>query len=413
MSYLKLPSGVPDFSKAVFSLWFRVPRESVVAASSSSLPTQDENFLMMQSVLPLITFGRQQQNQNFQLIRADIVHGGPPGGQPVIVRPIGWSAHTPYDVDPSYIGLLCYEDGTFDLDFNIQLEEHGSYSYLLWFQTALNYQEEPGDVSPGTGYVGDGHYHSTIADGTYGIQDAQPEFFHVTTDIVFQPDQWHHVLLSFDVSGAVAMGADGPTSSCFLWYAIDDVDYRGPENMGPYRDEEDGLDPNAIVTRSMYNNSGFEPNNLFSNHFVPLPGGSLEFGTVPSGGGEIGLPAASDYVAGIFRVEMAELQIFTGVTLDTGIESSRRAFVDADGKPVKPTGTAAPAVALLGKRPEVLLHGSKHWQDGYNTGSLGADIEIATDGSETFKKLTSGQFTPVAGIEKFKPEPALDETPTT
>ena len=53
----------------------------------------------------------------------------------------------------------------------------------------------------------------------------------------------------------------------------------------------------------------------------------------------------------------------------------------------------------MGKKPEFVLHGSSKWQAGNNTGTLG----INADG----KKIVSGQFTPVAGIEKYKPEPAL------
>jgi hypothetical protein len=213
------------------------------------------------------------------------------------------------------------------------------------------------------------------------------------------------VLLSFDVGGSLSIGSK-PSSTCKLWYAIDDIDYRGGRNLGPFRDENDGLAENAILTDIIYRYSGFDEGGdppLFSNHYVPYPSGSYSPAPIPSG--ELGLPAASHYVEGIFRAEMAELQIFTGVTLDTSNEGNRRAFIK-DGKPVDPTGTEAqpaPAAKLLGKKPEVMLHGNSNWQSGYNTGSLGIEI----DGEGTIKKLPSGQFTPVAGIEKFKPEPAL------
>jgi hypothetical protein len=414
MSYLKLPNGVPDFSKAVFSLWFRVPTESALAASSHSLPQGD--WPMMQNILPLITFGERQQNKNYQLIHENIVHGAPPENPVELVRPVGWTQAEPYDVNPCCIGLQCYSDGTFDLFVNIQMEDKGSYDSLLWFQTSLDYQGEfPPAPAPGDGSIGDGHYMSTIAEGTYGLQDAQPEWFEVRSDITFEPDKWHHLLLSFDVGGSLSIG-NKPSSSCQLWYAIDDVDYRGWGNLGPYRDEDDGLGENIIVTRMIYNESGFDASGpvLFSNHYVPLPSGGYSPAPIPADGAELGLPAASHYVDAIFRVEMAELQIFTGVTLDTGIAGNRAAFVK-DGKPVDPTGTQAkpaPAVTLLGKRPEVMLHGNSNWQSGYNTGSLGAEIETDDDGTETIKKLPGGQFTATGGIEKYKPEPSLGETAT-
>ena len=99
---------------------------------------------------------------------------------------------------------------------------------------------------------------------------------------------------------------------------------------------------------------------------------------------------------------MAELQIFSGVTLDTSIEANRRAFVgyDEEGssrlKPVDPKQ----AEDLLGKKPDILLHGSTKWQQGKNTGSLGID----TVGEE----IPSGQFTPTGEIKKYTPDPSIE-----
>jgi hypothetical protein len=115
-------------------------------------------------------------------------------------------------------------------------------------------------------------------------------------------------------------------------------------------------------------------------------------------------------VSKIYRVETAEFQMFTDITLDTGDEKSRRAFVDEKGKPVpaekkqsqdadgKKSGNSGSA-EFLGKKPEILLHGSGNWINGNNTGTTGKD----KDGN----KIPSGQFTPTAKIEKYKPEPKL------
>jgi len=408
MSYLKLPNGVPDFSKAVFSLWFRVPRESVIAASNHSLPPA--KWPMMQNILPLITFGRPQQNQAYTfIINPNVVTNNP---DTVLARPVGYQATGPYDVDPSYIGVECYSDGTFYMAFNLQTGTFGTYNSLLWFLTNLNYEEGAQPYPIGNGYVGTGtgSHKSTIKEGTGYVQDAQPEYFLVSGNNKLASDVWHHVLLSFDIGGSLSIG-NKPSSNCQLWYAIDNTDYRGWENLQPYRDGNDGLGKNTIVTQNVYRQSGFtetEPP-LFYNNYVPLPSGGFSGGMLPSSGAELGLPAASHYVDGIFRAEMAELQIWTGVTLETGNESNRRAFIK-DGKPVDPTGTEAkpaPAVSLLGKKPEVMLHGNSNWQAGYNTGTLGVAIETDPDGTETVTKLPGGQFTPVAGIEKYKPEPSL------
>ena len=106
---------------------------------------------------------------------------------------------------------------------------------------------------------------------------------------------------------------------------------------------------------------------------------------------------------------MAEFQLFTGVTLDTSVEENRRAFVDEDGVPVppegkpptedKPDGEKPPAEKLLGKRPDIVLHGSGDWSDGNNTGSLGVD----NDGDN----IPSGQFEPTGAIPSYTPDPSL------
>jgi hypothetical protein len=94
---------------------------------------------------------------------------------------------------------------------------------------------------------------------------------------------------------------------------------------------------------------------------------------------------------------LAELQIFTGVTLDTTLVTARRAFVDADGNPVDPED----AEEFMGKRPEILLHGSSDWIDGLNTGSIGLDNED--------KIVPSGQFTPTGTILEYTPDPSLEQ----
>lgn len=417
MSYLTLAQGVPDFSKAVFSLWFRVPRNSVIAASSHSLPTADENFSMMQNILPLLTYGEIQTNANYQLVVENIVHTSPPNSNVTLVQAIGYTAHTPYEVDPCFIGLVCTSGKTFHLAFNIQMGNKGDYDSLSYFATSLDYQEGAGEQvnTPGSGYIGTGtgSYKSTIVEGTYGIRDAQNEFFYVETNLSLEPDTWHHVLLSFDVSMPLSIG-EHASSTCKLWYAVDDVDYRGPENMGPFRDVDDGLGPNTILTSNIYRESGAVPpagGRLFFNNFIREPSGGYLPAPIPSSKGELGIPAAAHYVNGIFRCELAEFQMWTGVTLDTESQSNRRAFVDANGRPVEPTGTEdkpPPAVKLLGKKPDVLLHGSSNWKTGYNTGTLGVEI----DGDGTINKIPNGQFKPWGGIERYKPDPSLDETET-
>ena len=413
MSFLTLAKGIPNFTKAVISLWFRAPKASVKAAATHSIEGTLPEFPLMQNLLPLVTFGKQQESNNYTAIyNPDIVVGDPDPGHTPFGQQVGWQLASQTKVDPCYIGLLCFDDGKFRLTFNLQGANKGSYHYLIWFLTQLTFiGETSGDGIPGSGV--NGNYMSTIEDGSHGLQDAQAEFFYIDSGFLLDPDEWHHLLLSFDVGGTCSIGPK-PVSDCRLWYAIDDIDRRGVEYMGPYRNSDDGLEPNGIVTRNVSVQSGFSAESypqLFWNNYVPAPSGGCTPGPVPSKDAALGIPASTAYLDGIFRVEMAEFQMFTDVTLDTEKISNRRAFVDAEGKPVDPAkgiegDPRGPGERLLGKKPEILLHGSSNWKIGYNTGTLG----IAVSGEGEVTKKPDGQFTPTGGINSFKPDPQLDES---
>jgi hypothetical protein len=125
----------------------------------------------------------------------------------------------------------------------------------------------------------------------------------------------------------------------------------------------------------------------------------------------LGLPASSGNMNAVRNVEMAELQIFAGVTVNTGDTTVRRAFVGKDGKPVSPTQKKetdpvtkrvtkdSGSIEMLRKWPEILLHGSANWKKGINTG--------APDPRRPGKKDNSQKFTPTGGIETYKPDPSL------
>lgn len=409
MSYLTLANGIPNFSKAVFSFWFRVPKESITAALKRS-QADERPFKIMQYVLPLVTFGKPQVNKNYQAITVDVADYLYTPDNYVPYNTTHYIAGEPYDVDPCFIGVLYSDDGTFRLAFNIQMGDYMAVNATDWITTKMTFY--PSDNAPGTGAEGDGTVFggtakATIEDASY-IENAQPEWFSVESQHNLDPGKWHHVLLSFDVSSSVAIGHPQASSDCKLWYAIDDVDYRGQANLQPWRDADDGLGDNTILTRNVWRESvPIRPPVLYQNTPVAEPAGSYGPVPIPTHEAALGIPASAKYVDYIFRVEMAEFQLFTGVTLDTGIDHNRRAFVDKEGKPVDPTGTEdepGPGEKLLGKKPAVLLHSSGNWQTGYNTGTLG--IKIEDDG--TITKLPDGQFNPTAKIEPYKPEPALE-----
>lgn len=428
MSYLKLAQGIPDFSKAVISLWFRAPKEAVIRASESELPAGLENFSMMQNTLPLVTFGVPQQSKFYATSMHNVFAGynsvpgaETPPAESISMRPY-YVDEGSYDVDPCMIGLVCFSDGTFRLFFNVQMDNFMSITAAAHITTAIEWWSGSDPSAPlgGAGYTGNGVISAFPYVGIAAIEDAsytfnnQPEWFYVQSGETYEPDHWHHLLLSFDVGGSVSIGTPFASSACRLWYAIDDVDYRGPENLQPNRNidgqfgsDAEHLDPNAILTDNAWRFSGQDPeweaSLYYENHYVGLPQGSYEGGSIKSG--EMGFPAASKYVDGIFHVEMAEFQMWTGVTLDTAELEKRRAFVDADGVPVPPNRQSTAEdprkgpVELLGKRPDVLLHRTKNWQVGQNTGSLGM-----TDDGEI---IPTGQFVPTGQIDRYRPDPSL------
>src|SRR6201981_3296070 len=59
MSYLMLPDGLPDVSKAVISFWFRVPKETLDATAAAYVHAVDagDNIPPFNGITPLVVFG--------------------------------------------------------------------------------------------------------------------------------------------------------------------------------------------------------------------------------------------------------------------------------------------------------------------------------------------------------------------
>jgi len=394
VSYLTLPSGVANFSQAVLSLWFRVPGSSVAARLVQVDGTDPLTY-----TIPLLVFGTSQMRQNFEYLYGDISDDP---AHPFFAFYDWQTVGEPYDVGPSWIGISPNRDGTgtFDLEFNLQLDTYGTY-------TAIGWVADP----PAVTTIEDGVYTHIVTpkDTSPTLAYGPPEFFYVLTgagssapeetrSLNLAPDVWHHLLLSFDLTGELSVGAPFGDSACRMWYAIDDFDYRGPLNLQPYRDELDDLDPNAILTATMHDVSGESP--YGGEYFgTPVPDASGNYTPTPVPSSvPFGIPAVT-YVQDIFPVEMAEFQLFTGVALDTGVEANRRAFVSDDGKPVAP----AEAETLLGVKPEILLHGTGHWQKGINTGPPGV---IDPDTGDPIPDPTKS-LTPTGRIDSYTPDPSL------
>lgn len=240
-----------------------------------------------------------------------------------------------------------------------------------------------------------------------------------------KPDHWHHVLISFEIKPCIAHGHDpvpGETSTdtenwlpsedvestSKLWIALDDKNFTKFDLSSNWNE---GGDPNEVLTEEAFEVIGkptFDATKL-DNAVLSNTGATKVFPTFEAdcrkiSGAPVGLPASQQYQDNVLRVEMAEFQLFTGITLDTGDETKRRGFIDAAGKPVDPNKSSKSdglpgSIELLKKRPDILLHQSSNWKNGKNTGTSGK----TDDGNE----IPEGQFQPTAKIENYKPDPSL------
>lgn len=456
MSYLTLRKGIPNFSKAVISIWFRIPQET---ADNTEAPFSGADFAVFAGVIPILVLGPQAYGSvtNFtDEIVGYLYDPSDPRYQPVHST----LPTSPRDAPmaPTFIGvdkngLLCIHIQTGSVGSSAQISfnmiEHTD-TWIdppgYWYSTTV-YDDHTGNVFKYPDSFGNAGLPKEL--GVVGESDAGfPE-------VSF--DQWHHLLLSWDLGeGNASHGIywgdrpDSPptrenkheyvNSSSTLYCALDDVDRKGENGDGTPQlpgMRYPGMAPNATVSYNTYEVAGLDnlygpDSSTITTDLSGTPSGppTYSVGFTDTSMNGVFIPAELEYqisfphredagadieqVKPIRRVEMAELQIFTGVTLDTGVESNRRAFIDYERdkngniirdnagkgtlKPVNPKAAAD----LLGKKPDVLLHGSSNWINGKNTGITGID-----DSVEPPKEKPEGQFQRTGGIKAYKPEPSL------
>lgn len=324
MSYLQLPGGIPNFSKAVFSFWCGVPSESIAAAQAQWTGsgvdagideggTQNSN---LPGMIPLVTFGPNPTATTSSSV---------------------FSASS--QTSPCFIGINCGPqilEGTPNTPSPPSLVAHFVYA-----NQSRDFTLNPGAINESNShlpkYIDIGYDVGSVTffRSAFAVPDPPPA-------ILVAADQWHHILVSFDLS-----------SGCFpgkFYLAFDDVNYNG-----------NYLFPSGGPSPAAYG-AGSDPNNIITSLFSAATGGTLETAAHP-----FGIPCTSENTSRVYKVQMAEFQLFTGVTLVTGVTQNRRAFIKADGTPER----SSVAQALLGKAPTVLLHGSDNWKIGRNTGSVG------------------------------------------
>jgi hypothetical protein len=400
MGYLQL-ANIAAHNKAVVSLWFRIPAASIAAAAA------DTTSIPFARYIPILLWGRAKTEIEYDETEVNCLtwHSGEEFGTPATqdTTVVGGSSAGD-DLGPCYIAVDCTNPGTPHLKVHIQT---GTTA------TIAAYGYVPGPIDAWSVGDEDNPYLGTPADGTgeivgagwsgicNGLTDlsyvdaASPACFDLTVgDTILTADEWHHVLLAFDISSGVAThqvdfpdtnpaSTDAQTTAratCFV--AVDDVNYNGTNNMGNYW--VDGGGANDIITEMAYNVAWLSHSEAyFFNLLKDTATYSLSAPTVAAG--KVGIPASSDYTGQVYNVEKAELQIYTGVSLDTSDTGNRRAFVTAEGTPELDYSIAD---ALLGTSPKVRLHGTKNWKAGRNTG-------------------TGGAFTSIGLIDPFLPDPDI------
>jgi hypothetical protein len=468
MSYLSLPEGIPDFSQAVISLWFRVPASTIQAAADDANSATTGRRLL--GIVPLLTFGklnegyiaRQTALGTASFSEYSAVWGITTGWRgPTFVRtntfgdlPIYYAGDATM-LDPSFIGLDCsgYPDSPANLSIRLQTGALGSGDQMavLTHYHSSDYVVAQGFVNPADpppqpslfqnawsplirACVDDWYYphgelattvdhndYSDIFMGQWGPVETFSLYSSAFLPDGIAPDTWHHLLLSFDVSGGPThqpSKGDGALSfsdtldctpafpgasfqmtvetfndtsfsvenPCKVWVAVDDVNYAYPTTsaaagLGP----QDWASDNVLLAARWSNSEGTHQRSWEAtgelvittyNHDLGKPTYTAAISDIIADTYELGIPSTSDLTNAIYPVEMAELQFFTGVTLDTSDESNRRAFVDSDGVPVDPskqsTSDTDPSgsIELLGQRPDILLHGAQDWINGRNTGPM-------------------------------------------
>lgn len=268
-------------------------------------------------------------------------------------------------------------------------------------------------------------------DATYTVWDDVTDSVESST-INLTADEWHHVLVSVNLLPMTSTGrptVDTPinpqsqwvTGFSKLYIAVDDFNYTKGDLSESWLNGSDNNDVISVIGSSIAGDTSFnwaplayDPMYGFFRPFVPprpntygIPSYSNHAPSVPAG--PVGIPARITEVEEIQRIEMAELQMWLGRTLDFGIEANRRLFIDYrrdshgnkvpenDGTfrlyPIPPERAAA----MLGT-PDIMLHGSDNWIKGIDTGSRG----VGSDG----KPIHGGQFTPTALIREYKPDPS-------
>lgn len=321
MGYVERAGGIPSFSKAVISIWFQITQDAIDTkfAEFETWRAGLGFYSDLDGIIPLLVFGPNEEEVFFA---GDMVTG---------------------TMSPSVVGVLCDVEGAPHMYFRAQYDS-GSLGRPIDYN---DFFEVGGSIGVST-----------------GAGSPSPLLITVT------PDAWHHILISFDFSAGceTAEGGGGSivfSQICPFEWAFDDTDYTG-----------DYLSPN---TPSQFEAS---PERGIVSDMCIIAGTAFAAGDITTSGNPFGSPATGERSAHISLCRMAEMQIYTDVTMDTSDSANRRVFIDDNGSPV----AKSVAAAHFGKEPEVYFRTHSDWITGNNLG-------------------TAGDFTPTGTINAYTPGP--------
>jgi hypothetical protein len=419
MSYLTGDMSDLSMNKATISLWFLLPSDAVFAVQDrdASLLTSSEDCEVMAFVVPLIMFGTQQTATIWEFETPEVSCPNPGVPDHPFTDSLAYvSGSHRCPVQQSCIGVQCRPGQSPSLYVHIQPNNgvscvNSSGNIGPGFSCAY----PPIEIAPGSGFIA---VVPVVSDASYtddGLQEGAVGNSHAgqhgpfggSVDVA--PDQWHHLLISWGLGAESShsmtvndffanqpyAGRVSTTSTFFC--AFDDANKSGPDLPASWIGIHDGMgDPNVVACSQIMHIASliYDPDQQspYTGQFGSAATASMGYGPIPAsplwvpGSSEI-LTQSRGTVSNKHAI-MAELQIFTGLTLDTGNTEIRRAFVTASGEPESPEKTHA----ILGRSPEILLHGTKDWIAGRNTGFV-------------------GHFSPTGLIEPYKPDPSLHGVP--
>jgi hypothetical protein len=415
MGFLTLNTDI-DLTQVIISFWFRIPSATANTANTTVVGGEANTSFATARMVPFITFGPQ-----YDILFANTFIG---------CEPFPIDSHCAFPEYPCSIDMegqrIEYLDGTnrtvpgggptyigaYYPGISALSPAPGSLIASLQMSVLPSIVNAECDIT--SHFVNtEGVCEQVTTDNTAllnvfldaygtGYLPTNPNFGSLLTTgaMVASPDIWHHLLISWDIgNGCASHGNDGSfidqnwvDAVSNMWHAFDDTNYDSSDLLGTWA--------------NFANSSSFQvwgPNDIISN--LPLTyadqnrgcsGGGAPTYTQPGGGlvsNPITIPAPLSMIMGgdgggydmIQQIEMAELQVFTSITLDTSVMANRRLFVDDAGFPVD-GGIAA---ASLGKQQDIwLAKSSSNWAGGINLG-------------------TAGNFTPVGTINPYTPSPQV------